>query len=162
MRKMGLDTNKFKFIDIGDDFGNSRKGIIVGGYNVNPKLWGLFGELKSEINQDTDIRTVKEYKNNENKTYLNPETRIVKSQLNDTTFIYNILNNTSNYITNTEIKPVIYILPRTNCHTFTNKLLDLSGADLNRDRNMKGLDPGRHRGIFRDKVKDSVFLQIDK
>ena len=146
MRARGIDTNKFKFIDIG----NSRKGIIVGGYEHK-------GKLKSKINFDTDVRTVKEYKNNETKTYLNPETRIIQSSKDDTTFIYNILNNTSNYLINTNVTPIKYKLINMNCNTFTNNLLDYSGADINRNKEMKGYDPGINK-----KINNLYFKLRDK
>ena len=149
MRKMGLDTNKFKFIDIGDDFGNSRKGIIVGAYNVD---W----QLKADINYATDVKTVQSYRTDG--VYLNPEARIVRTSKDDTTFIYNILNNASNYITNTEIKPIWYKYISDNCNSFTNRLLDNSGADLNRNRDMRGWDPGKnsefYKSIFELKEKN--------
>ena len=154
MKQMGLDTNKFKFIDIG----NSRKGIIVGGYAEGGRLGGLlFGKLKSKINFATDVKTVQEYKNNETKTYLNPETRIIQSSKDDTTFIYNILNNTSNYLINTNVTPIKYKLINMNCNTFTNNLLDYSGADINRNKEMKGYDPGINK-----KINNLYFKLRDK
>ena len=113
MRDMGFDTNKFKFIDIGEN----RKGIIVGAYNVD---W----QLKADINYATDVKTVQSYRTDG--VYLNPEARIVRTSKDDTTFIYNILNNASNYITNTEIKPIWYKYISDNCNSFTNRLLDNS------------------------------------
>ena len=146
MKQMGLDTNKFKFINIG----NSRKGIIVGAYRVGD----IHGYLNSDINYATDVKTVQEYKNNETKTYLNPETRIIQSSKDDTTFIYSILKNVSNYITNTKTEPITYWMFYKNCNSFTNSLLDYSGADLNRNRDMEGRDIGKDTSI------DDLFFKL--
>ena len=148
MKQMGFDTDKFKFIDIGEN----RKGIIVGAYQEGGFLIG--GDLKVEINKDIEIKVIKGYKNNETKTYLTPEARIIKTTKDDTTFIYNILNNTSNYISITEVFPIMYWGIFNNCNEFTNNILNYSGADMNRNKNMKGFDPGK------DIKMDDLFFNL--
>ena len=147
LMERGLNPDKFKLIDIG----GGEMGLVNGGYNDENAKNNPDGKnhLISTINQDTDLNLTREINNNvANKDY-NPETRIIKPQngMSDSTFIYNIFDNINNYQNNTENNPVEYKILNQNCNTYSNSLLDYSGADKNRDNNMKGIDPGKNNRI---------------
>ena len=147
LMKRGLNPDKFKLIDIG----GGEMGLVNGGYNDENAKNNPDGKnhLISTINQDTDLNLTREINNNvANKDY-NPETRVIRPQngMSDSTFIYNILDNINNYQNNTKNNPVEYKILNQNCNTYSNSLLDYSGADKNRDNNMKGIDPGKNNRI---------------
>ena len=145
MKERGLDPNKFKFINLG----NNEKGIIIGGYEIN-------GNLEIGINQMTDYKTTIALNYNIN-TPFNPEVRIIKSVngMTDSQFIYSIMKNSNNYLNNQlnglKVKYNIApkVMPGYNCNSFSNSLLDYSGGDLNRNKDFNGIDWGINSKIPR-------------
>ena len=145
MKERGLDPNKFKFINLG----NNEKGIIIGGYEIN-------GNLEIGINQMTDYKTTIALNYNID-TPFNPEVRIIKSVngMTDSQFIYSIMKNSNNYLNNQlnglKVKYNIApkVMPGYNCNSFSNSLLDYSGGDLNRNKDFNGIDWGINSKIPR-------------
>ena len=146
MVEQGLDHNKFIFIDLS----NGKKSIISSAFDVN-------GNLIAEINNKTDSNVINNFFNNYDDGF-SPEIRIVspKNGISDTNFIYNILKNTQNYINNVEENPVsYYIIPEVrkstyNCNSFSNSLLNYSGANKQRNNDFRGFDPGRNTLLPKD------------
>ena len=148
----GLDPNKFKFINIG----NGEKGIISSAFDVN-------GKLKAEINNKTDLKALKDYYlNNGSSSYgtnsilwdFDVETFIIKpmEDISDTNFIYNILQNTQNYMDNTKINSIPYSVNPAyckgyNCNSYSNGLLQNSGSNQTRPTDFKGMDWGKYNTI---------------
>ena len=170
MVENGINTDKINFITLD----NGKRVIVVSGQATSMKN----GNLIADFNNEYDLKAINEYynigtENDKTKWYkidYDVEAIIINSNLNDTDFIYNILNKAQNYKNNTETN-IIYndnlnkqtilidnsikynLLPTNkscgyNCNSFSNSLLDYSGAINKEDYNdMKGIDAGRDKKI---------------
>ena len=150
--EQGLNPDDFKFVDLGD----GKKSLITGGYHKD-------GSLVSEINNKTDIKSMRDYYINGKSTAygsnswfwdFDVETKEIKPKkgVSDTEFIYNIIKNTKNYQENTKDNSVKYgLIPSCtggyNCNSFSNSLLNYSGSGQNKSTDFKGNDTGRNQLI---------------
>lgn len=102
MLKNGINTDKVNFITLD----NGKSVIAVSGQATSMKN----GNLIADFNNEYDLKAINEYynigtENDKTKWYkidYDVEVITVNSNLSDTDFIYNILNNAQNYKNNTE------------------------------------------------------------
>ena len=170
LKERGIDVDKIEFITLD----NGKEVITVSGQGTSIKD----GNLVVSFNNEFDIKALNEFYNigtekDKTKWYkpdYDVESITVKSNLNDTDFLYNILINSQNYEKNTDNK-IIYkdeskkqtilqndsidynLFPKDsknegNCNSFSNSILNISGATNQEDYiDMKGIDAGRNKKI---------------
>ena len=170
LKEKGIDVNKIEFIMLD----NGKEVITVSGQGTSIKN----GNLVVSFNNEFDIKALNEFYNigtekDKTKWYkpdYDVESVTIKSNLNDTDFLYNILINAQNYEKNTNNK-IIYkdeskgqtilhndsidynLFPKDsknegNCNSFSNSILNISSATNQEDYvDMKGIDPGKNSRI---------------